>query len=86
MPLATLGEVGKLGLHIPLSPLVFWATFGVLVIIWVIFSLILRYNWTHYATSRQEIFTVNFFYYIGSAILFGVLALSAFLYHVSTVS
>ena len=74
----------KLGIHIPVTPLLIFALTALLLAAWGIFTLILRYNWKHYSTRKAEMFAMSFFYFIGSAALIGLLCFSAFLYFTSS--
>ncbi len=56
---------------------------GLILAGWLIFTTIVRYHWKSYGTGGVQIFTMNFFYISGSAILGGLMILSAVSYFIS---
>lgn len=70
-----------LGIHVPVNPFLILTVLALLVAAWGVFTLILRYHWKHYSTRKTEVFVMSFFYFSGSAILIGLMFLSAFFYY-----
>lgn len=73
----------QLNFHIPITPVLLFAILALLIVLWGIFTLIIRYHWKHYGTGKLEVFTMNFFYLTGSVVLIAFMGISAFLYSVS---
>lgn len=73
-----------MSMHIPLSPIVFFALLAILVTLWAIFTLIIRYHWKNFGTSELDFIGMNLFYLVGSGVLILGMALSAFLYSFSS--
>lgn len=76
-------SLGQLGIHIPVTPLLVLAFAALLLACWGVFTLVIRYHWTHYSARKTEIFMMNFFYFVGSFVLIGLMAFSALLYSLS---
>jgi hypothetical protein len=72
--------LAQFNLHIPITPVLLFVVLALLVALWAIFTLVIRYHWKNYGTGKLEVFTMNFFYLAGSAILIGLLLISALLY------
>ncbi len=75
-----------LTVHIPLSGNFLVGVFVFLLVIWLIHMIVVRYHWKHYGNDKLKVVRMNIYYFIGSAILFGALALSLIAYSTSTVS
>lgn len=72
--------LNNINFHIPVnSQLVIFALFLVLAI-WLVFTIIIRYHWKSYGTNGVEVFTMNFMYLIGSAVIGGLMIILAILY------
>lgn len=76
--------LGQSGFHIPVTPTLVFAALAALAAAWAIYTLILRYHWKQYGTSKFHVFAMNFFYLAGSGILLGGAALAAILYYASS--
>ena len=76
--------VGQSGFHIPITALLIFSLLALLVAIWIVFTLIIRYHWKNYGTGGVEVFTMNFAYLAGSLILIGLMLASATLYLLSS--
>ena len=72
--------LGQLNFHIPITPLFLFAIMLLVLIGWVIFTLVIRYHWKNYGTGKLEVFTMNFFYLVGSAVLIALMGILALLY------
>jgi hypothetical protein len=83
MPFMILTALGQSGFQIPVTPLLIYALFALLIAVWGIFSWIIHYHWKHYGTSRATTFTMSFVYIVGSAILLSLVGLSALSFAVS---
>jgi uncharacterized membrane protein HdeD (DUF308 family) len=70
-------------IHIPVTPLLLFVFLALLLSAWGIFSVVVRYHWRQYGTSKLEILSMTFFYLAGSAVLLGLTTASAFLYYAS---
>ena len=66
--------------HIPVTPQLIFSIAALLIAVWLIFSTILRYHWINYGTGGVQVFTMNFFYLVGSFTLGGLMVISALLY------
>lgn len=75
--------IAGFNLHIPVTPLLLFATLALLIAGWGIFTLVVRYHWKNYGTGKLEMFTMNFFYLIGSAVLLALMIIFALLYFFS---
>ena len=71
-------------LQIPLPPIVLYLIFGVLLVAWIIYSIILRYHWKKYATSKLDTMRMDIIYFIGSAVLIGAMTIAALAYSLSS--
>ena len=74
----------EIALHIPVTPFFLFAIFALLVLVWGLFTLIIRYHWKSYGVNTLHVLAMNLTYFIGSAILLAAVALFAFLYYGST--
>ena len=72
------------GFHIPVLPLFVFGAMVLLFVTWGIFSWVIRYHWKKYGTGKVGVMSMTFFYFIGSALLLGLMALFAFMYHLSS--
>jgi hypothetical protein len=54
-----------------------------LLIFWIIFSLILRYHWDKYATSRIDVLRMNMIYFGGSIVLILIMVIFLISYALS---
>lgn len=75
--------LGQSGLLLPVTPSLIIAIGALILAGWLIFSLIIRYHWKNYGTSGIEIFSMNFFYIIGSLVIGGLMVISGLLYIIS---
>jgi len=71
---------GQFAVHIPITPLLLFATLALLIAVWAVFTLIVRYHWKNYGTGKLEVFTMNFFYLVGSLVLIALMVVCALLY------
>ena len=69
-----------LTLHIPLSGNFLTGVFLLMFIVWLIHMVIVRYHWKNYGNDKLLVVKMNLYYFMGSAILFGALALSLIAY------
>lgn len=76
--------LGQGGFHIPVTPTLVFASLAALIATWAIFTLIIRYHWKRYGTSRIQTFAMSFFYLAGSMVLLGGTTLAAIIYYVSS--
>lgn len=74
------------GFHISITPTLVFIFLAALAVVWAIYTLIIRYHWKQYGTSRFQTFVMNFFYLAGSGILLGGAAIAAALYYASSFS
>lgn len=74
---------GKMSIHIPLSSFALFVILAILVAVWAIFTLIIRYHWKNFGTSEIDFVGMNLLYLIGSVVLVAGMAISAFLYSFS---
>jgi hypothetical protein len=72
-----------MSIHIPLTPIVLFVLLAILVILWVIFTLIIRYHWKNFGTSELDFIGMNLFYLVGSGVLILGMVFSAFLFSFS---
>ncbi len=63
-------------LSLTISPTLIGIVFIVLCVIWIGFTLIIRYHWKQYGTGASEIFRMNFLYLSGSFTLLTLLLVS----------
>lgn len=70
--------------HIPVTPLLLFSLLALLIALWGIFTLIIRYHWKNYGTGKLQVFTMNFFYLTGSALIIALMATFALLYSSSS--
>ncbi len=70
--------------HLSITGGIIFSLFALLIAIWLVFTLIIRYHWKNYGTGGVEIFTMNFFYLVGSCIGIALMLGSALLYLTST--
>ena len=47
--------------------------FLIIFVIWIIHAAVSVYHWRNYANDKAKLFFTQFYYFIGSAVLFGVL-------------
>jgi hypothetical protein len=71
---------GQFSIHIPITPLLLFALLALLMAVWSVFTLILRYHWKNYGTGKLEVFTMNFFFLTGSLVLIALMVVCALLY------
>lgn len=67
-------------LHVPLSGGFLAGVFLVLFIVWLIHMIITQYHWKNYGNDKLRVLKMNIYYFGGSAILFGALALTLIAY------
>lgn len=72
--------ITQFNLHIPVTPILLFVAGALLIALWSIFTLVIRYHWKNYGTGKIEVFTMNFFYLTGSVILIALMSISTFLY------
>lgn len=75
----------QISIHIPLSSLALFVILAILIVVWAIFTLIIRYHWKNFGTSEIDFVGMNVFYLTGSVILILGMAISAFLFGFSAV-
>ena len=75
-----LDYLGQSGIHIPVTPQLLFIILSLLLAVWLVFTLIIRYHWKNYSTKGTEAFAMNFFYLTGSGILIAGLLITGFLY------
>jgi hypothetical protein len=54
--------------------------FLTLFLIWLIHAIILRYHWKSYGNDKLRVIRMNIYYFAGSAVLFGALAMTLIAY------
>lgn len=69
-----------LAIHIPLSGNFLAGVFLTMFMVWFIHMIIVRYHWKNYGNDKLRVVKMNIYYFTGSAILFGALALSLIAY------
>jgi hypothetical protein len=79
-----LGILAQSGSHITITGGLMFSLLALLIAIWLVFTLIIRYHWKNYGTGGVEVFTMNFFYLVGSFIGIALMLGSALLYLSST--
>ena len=79
----TLALLGNSGFHLPITGMLVFAVFFLLLAGWLVFTLVIRYHWKNYGTGGVEIFSMNFFYFTGSFIGIALMLISASLYFFS---
>ena len=79
----SLSSISETGLQISVSPLLIFSLLSLLLAVWLIFTIIIRYHWKNYGTKGVEILTMNFVYLSGSAVLIAFTIISALLYSTS---
>ena len=67
-------------LKIPLSTSFLAGIFVLLFIVWLIHMVIIRYHWKNYGNDKLRVVKMNIYYFAGSAVLFGALALALIAY------
>ncbi len=72
--------LGQSGFHIPVTALLLFSLLALLVAIWIVFTLIIRYHWKNYGTGGVGIFAMNFAYLVGSLALIGLMLSSLTVY------
>ncbi len=77
--------LSNLTIHIPLSSVFLAGVFLVMFIIWLIHMIIIQYHWNNYGYDKLLMLKMNIYYFVGSAILFGILALALIGYSSSTI-
>lgn len=75
----------KMSIHIPLSAFALFVILAILVAVWAIFTLIIRYHWKNFGTSELDFVGMNVIYLTGSVILVLGMAISAFLFSFSAI-
>lgn len=80
-----LSTLGQMGIQIPLTPFLIFLLLTLLMVAWGIFTWIVRYHWKSYGTSKLEVMSMSFVYFVGSGILLAGMALFAFLYNFSAI-
>lgn len=81
-----LGLLAQEGYRFTITPPLLFSILALLVSIWLVFTIILRYHWRNYGTGGAEVFTMNFTYFIGSFSLIGLMVGSVLLYLLSSYS
>lgn len=77
---STFSETGFL---ITITPLLLASLLLLLLAVWIVFTLIVRYHWKNYGARGAEALTMNFIYFSGSAILIAFTVVSVILYSTS---
>jgi uncharacterized protein YqgC (DUF456 family) len=67
-------------IHIPLSVPFLVGIFLVLLVIWIIHMIVMRYHWNNYGNSNVTLLKANILYFLGSFLLFAVLGISLLTY------
>ena len=75
-----LGLLAQSGIHIPITAQLLFSLLAILLAGWLVFTLIIRYHWKNYSTGGVELFTMNFFYLLGSGVLIAGLLITGLLY------
>lgn len=78
-----LSLLGNSDLQIPITAVLVMSIVLILLLVWAIFTIIIRYHWKNYGTGGVEIFTMNFLYLLGSIVLIVLMIGSALLYFFS---
>lgn len=76
--------LSKLNFQFPITSFLIFVIFSLLIIVWLGFTLIIRYHWKNYGSGALSILTMSFIYFIGSGVLILGMGLFAFLYQVTT--
>ncbi len=82
-PMIPLGAMNGSGFVIPLSAQALGAILFILVLIWCVYSWIIRYHWKHYGTSKWETAKMSIVYFAGSALILFLLFLAFGAYSLS---
>lgn len=72
--------LGALGITISITSLLVWVIYLLIVALWCIFTMIIRYHWKNYGSGKIAILTMNFVYLLGSALLLGIMTIFAILF------
>jgi hypothetical protein len=72
------------GFHIPITPLLLFVFYFLILAIWGTYSVIVRYHWKSYGAKKAEVLTMNFYYFLGSALLLGLTGFFVFAYYLSS--
>lgn len=78
--MSLLSPLGVTGLHVTITPLLLITLLSLLLAVWLVFTIIVRYHWKNYGTKGFEILRMNLLYLIGSGILIAFTILSLLLY------
>lgn len=76
--------IAQSGLHLTISGGIILFFLALILAWWGIFTLIIRYHWKNYSIGGVQVFTMNFFYMIGSIAFIILTVGSALLYLLST--
>lgn len=66
--------------RIPVSPALLFGLFGLLAIIWVVYTMVLRYHWEKYSVNKLDLLKMNTAYFIGSFAILALMGVSALMY------
>lgn len=70
----------QLNIHIPITSLLLFSLGALLLAVWAIFSIIVRYHWKNYGMNKLEVLKMTLIYFIGSGILLLLIGAFAFSY------
>ncbi len=70
-------------ISIHFSPGVLTVFFILFFLIWIVFTMIVRYHWSKYGASKLEVFKMNIIFFAGSIAIFGALGIAMLLYYMS---
>jgi len=79
-----LAALGKGEIQLVVTPQLLFSVLALLLAIWLVFTLVIRYHWKNYSTGGAALFTMNFFYLAGSVVFIGLLLFFLLLYLGST--
>lgn len=69
-----------LNFSIPVTPALLFSLFTLLIAVWLVFTVILRYHWKKYSVNKLTLLEMNLVYLVGSAVLLVLIGISALLY------
>lgn len=76
--------LNQIDFHIPVTPLLVFSLFGLLLSAWLIYSMIMRYHWKNYSVTKLEVLRTSLIYFTGSGILLFIIGACAILYAISS--
>ena len=75
----------QLNLHIPISPLFIGALLLLLLALFIVYTVIIRYHWKSYGVNELEVAQMTITYMTGSITIVAITMIFALLYMFSTV-